>query len=73
MIDDFDCYNDISSVFSLISECEKVITIDNSVAHFAGALGVETEVWVPKLLNWRWGLRKRSTYWYPSVSLQYFE
>ena len=73
MIDDFDCHNDISAVFALISECEKVITIDNSVAHFAGVLGVETEVWVPKLLNWRWGLRKSSTYWYPSVALLYFD
>ena len=73
VIDDIDCHQDIDAVFSIMSNCEKVITIDNSIAHFAGALGLETEIWLPNLPNWRWGLEKTKTYWYPSVTLKRFD
>lgn len=72
VIDQFDCYNDINSVFALISKCNKIITIDNSVAHFAGALGIETELWLPALQNWRWGLESDKSYWYPNLSIKHF-
>lgn len=73
VIDQIDCHQDIPAVFSLISKCKKIITVDNSVAHFAGSLGANTEIWVPALPNWRWGLGVQSSYWYPSVTLQRFE
>jgi tetratricopeptide (TPR) repeat protein len=73
VIDEFDCYKDISAVFALIKSCSRVITIDNSVAHFAGALGVDTQVWLPKIPNWRWGVDKQSSYFYRSVSLHYID
>lgn len=73
VIDDIDCHQDIDAVFSIMSHCEKIITIDNSIAHFAGALGLETDIWLPNLPNWRWGLEKAKTYWYPSVTLKRFD
>ena len=73
VIDDIDCHQDIDAVFSIMSHCQKIITIDNSIAHFAGALGLETEIWLPNLPNWRWGLEKTKTYWYPSVTLKRFD
>ena len=73
VIDEFDCYNDISGVFALIKSCSRVITIDNSVAHFAGALGVDTQVWLPRLPNWRWGVGNESSYFYRSVYLNYID
>ena len=60
VIDEFDSFNDISALFALIASCTKVITIDNSVAHFAGALGANTQVWLPNLANWRWGGKQRN-------------
>ena len=70
VIDEIDCYQDIDAVFSIMSQCDKIMTIDNSVAHFAGALGLVTEVRIPNLANWRWGLEGTRTYWYPSVTLK---
>ena len=72
VIDHFDCYKDLNAVFALISKCKKIITIDNSVAHFAGAIGAKTEVWLPSLPNWRWGVRRTCCYWYPNLTIKMF-
>jgi len=72
VIDHFDCFKDLNAVFALISKCDRIITIDNSVAHFAGAIGAKTEVWLPSLPNWRWGLKRTSCRWYPNVSIRMF-
>jgi len=68
-IAEFDCFNDVDAVFALISVCDAIISIDNSVVHFAGAVGVETHLLLPQLPNWRWGVSGESSYWYPSVRL----
>ena len=73
VVDQFDCHQDIQSLFALISKCDKVISIDNSVAHFAGALGKNIETWIPAAPNWRWGSGKNYSYWYPSMKLKRFD
>lgn len=69
VMDEIDCHQDIDSLFNIMSYCDKIMTIDNSTAHFAGALGLETQVFVPKLPNWRWGIEGSSSFWYPSIKL----
>ena len=54
---------------ALIVALDLVITVDNSTAHIAGALGVPTWVWVPAGAEWRWGERDAHTPWYDSVRL----
>jgi tetratricopeptide (TPR) repeat protein len=68
-IAEFDCFNDVEAVFALVAACDAIVSIDNSVAHFAGAVGVETHLLLPQLPNWRWGVSGEETYWYPSVHL----
>ena len=68
-IAEFDCFNDIEAVFALIAACETVISIDNSVAHFAGAAGTKTHLLLPQLPNWRWGVSGEASYWYPAMRL----
>jgi tetratricopeptide (TPR) repeat protein len=68
-IADVDCFNDIEAVFALIAECDTILTIDNSVAHFAGAAGVDTHLLLPHLPNWRWGVSGATSYWYPDLHL----
>jgi ADP-heptose:LPS heptosyltransferase len=46
-----------------------VITIDNSAAHLAGALGVPTWVLLPFAPDWRWLLDRDDSPWYPSIRL----
>lgn len=54
---------------SLASSCDIVITVDNSTAHLAGALGIPTWILLPNVPNWRWKKNDDKSYWYQSVSL----
>jgi tetratricopeptide (TPR) repeat protein len=46
-----------------------MVTSDTSLAHLAGALGVETWLAVPHVPEWRWLLDRDDTPWYPTVRL----
>ena len=46
-----------------------VITVDTSVGHVAGALGKPVWILTPFAANWRWGLERTSTRWYPTARL----
>jgi hypothetical protein len=46
-----------------------VVTSDTSLAHLAGALGVETWLAVPHVPEWRWLLEREDTPWYPTLHL----
>ena len=65
-----DCKKDIDTVFQLITICSKVITVANSVAHFAGALGKKTILWLPEYPTWRWGQDMVASDLYPSIELK---
>jgi Flp pilus assembly protein TadD len=46
-----------------------VVTSDTSLAHLAGAMGIETWVAVPSVPEWRWLLGREETPWYPTLRL----
>jgi tetratricopeptide (TPR) repeat protein len=46
-----------------------VITIDTSIAHLAGALGVPVWVALPFAPEWRWLLGREDSVWYPTMRL----
>jgi len=46
-----------------------VMTVDTSIAHLSGALGVPTWILLPDVPDWRWLLDRNDSPWYPSVSL----
>jgi ADP-heptose:LPS heptosyltransferase len=52
-----------------IAAMDLVMTIDNSTAHLAGALGVPTWVLLPFVPDWRWLLGRTDSLWYPSMRL----
>jgi thioredoxin-like negative regulator of GroEL len=52
-----------------IAAMDLVITIDNSTAHLAGALGVPTWVLLPFAPDWRWQLNCQGSPWYPTVRI----
>lgn len=52
-----------------IASLDLVITVDNSTAHLAGALGVPTWTLLPDNANWRWMRDRTDSPWFPSMRL----
>lgn len=60
---------DYSQTAAALAELDLLITVDTSVAHLAGALGVETWMVAPLNGDWRWGLEGSKSCWYDSVKI----
>jgi tetratricopeptide (TPR) repeat protein len=54
---------------AVVSALDLVITVDTSVCHLAGALGVECWVLLPQAPDWRWILGRDDTPWYAHTRL----
>ncbi len=54
---------------AVLKNLDLVITCDTSVGHLAGSLGVRTWLALAITPDWRWGLDKDSTPWYPNTRL----
>ena len=64
-----DTLTDFRDTAALVSLLDHVVTVDTSVAHLAGALGVETSILIAYTPDWRWGVESRESDWYGSVRL----
>ncbi|HKN72988.1 MAG TPA: tetratricopeptide repeat-containing glycosyltransferase family protein [Terriglobales bacterium] len=64
-----DQLSDIDVFAAQIAAMDMVVTIDNSTAHLAGALGVSTMVLLPFAADWRWLQTREDSPWYPSLRL----
>jgi tetratricopeptide (TPR) repeat protein len=68
--DDFDVtagrFMDTAAV---IKQLDLVITVDTSICHLAGALGVPVWTILPEPADWRWMLHCDDTPWYPNMRL----
>jgi hypothetical protein len=67
-----DPVEDTEGLVALTASMDEVITVDNSNAHLAGALGVPTTLLLPKGCDFRWPVLKggADTLWYSSVTLE---
>ena len=66
---DVDQLADMDLFAAQIAAMDLVITIDNSTAHLAGALGVPVWVLLPFAPDWRWLLDREDSPWYPTMRL----
>lgn len=62
-------FSDIDRFAAQIAAMDMVITIDNSTAHLAAALGVPTWVLLPFAPDWRWLHAREDSPWYPTMRL----
>ena len=60
---------DFSDTAALATTLDLVITVDTSIAHLAGALGLNTWVLLPHTPDWRWMLARADSLWYPTMKL----
>ncbi|MGH6882842.1 MAG: tetratricopeptide repeat protein, partial [Hypericibacter sp.] len=65
----FDQMTDLEGFAAQVAALDLVITIDNSTAHMAGALGVPCWVLLPDPPEWRWLLERSDCLWWPSLKL----
>ena len=64
-----DQFANLDTFAAQIAALDMVVTIDNSTAHLAGALGVPTLVLLPFVSDWRWLQAREDSPWYPTLRL----
>ena len=69
--DNVDLFNDFDSLISILKNLDVFVTVSNSTAHFAGALGVPTILICPKKSStyYYWDYEDGKTPWYNSISI----
>jgi len=60
---------DFADTMAILKNVERLVTIDTSVAHIAGASGVPASLVLPYAPDWRWLLNRDDTPWYNSITL----
>ncbi len=61
--------NDFYDTARWLEALDLIITVDTSVAHLAGALGIPVWILLPFAPDWRWGTEGETTRWYRSARL----
>lgn len=54
---------------SVLRQLDALVTVDTSVAHMAGSLGVKTFMMASTEPDWRWGGEGETTPWYSSMKI----
>lgn len=65
-VPDFESLSDCAALMKCL---DLVITVDSTIAHLAGALGIPVWVMLKSVPNWRWMLDREDSPWYPSMRL----
>lgn len=69
---EIDNTNDLDGLAALIAACDLVVTVSNTTAHLAGALGKPTRVFVPfgHARLWYWFQEREDNPWYPHMRVR---
>lgn len=68
---DINLHDELDKLLNLIKNCDVILTISNSTAHMAGALGKEVLLLLPYSVGaiWYWHDIESVSLWYPSVRI----
>jgi len=64
-----DQFADMDRFAAQVAAMDQVVTIDNSTAHLAGALGRPVSLLLPFAADWRWLENRSASPWYPTMRL----
>ena len=68
--EDFDVGPDaFADTAAVMQHCDLMISCDTSIAHLAGALGRPIWIALKYVPEWRWGIDRSDSPWYPSARL----
>jgi len=69
--DSFDQIKDLESFFAQVASLDLVVTISNTTAHVAGAIGIPTWLMLPNGSGslWYWFIDRADSPWYPAVEI----
>jgi hypothetical protein len=59
--------SDFTDTGSICKLMDIILSIDTSVAHLCGALGLETWLLLPYHCDWRWMMNEEKFKWYPTI------
>jgi len=62
-------FDDFADTAAAMANLDLVISVDTSVVHLAGALGVRTWTLLPHTPDWRWLADREDSPWYPNMQL----
>lgn len=62
-------FRDYSDTAAALANVDLLISVDTSILHLAGSMGVRAFGLIPNPPEWRWGLDGVDTRWYQSVEL----
>lgn len=62
-------FEDFAHTAALMANLDLIITCDTSVAHLAGAMGLQTWILLPFAGDWRWLRNRNDSPWYPTARL----
>jgi hypothetical protein len=62
-------FSDFSDTAGLLSHLDMVVSVDTSVTHLSGAMGVKTWTLLPFTPEWRWMYDRTDSPWYSSMRL----
>ncbi len=62
-------FRDLSDAAGALLACDLVVSVDTSIGHVAGALGIPVFLFVPYRGCYRWLLDRADTFWYPTMRL----
>ncbi len=66
---DIDPLTDMDTFAALLAALDCVVSVDNSTAHLAAALGTRTAIVLPRIAERRWLEGRRDTLWYRAATL----
>lgn len=60
---------DFTDTLAILQLLERLVSVDTSVVHLAGASGVPATLLLPYAPDWRWLLHREESPWYPTLRL----
>ncbi len=58
-------FEDLLDVAYIVERCDLIISVDTAVAHLAASMGKPTWILIQHDPDWRWGLVREDSAWYP--------